>query len=81
MELAGTVALITGGASGLGLATARRVLAGGGKVALLDLPSSAGEAAAAELGDAAIFAPGDVTNPDDVSAALDAAEEIGRAHV
>ena len=42
MKIAGSVAVITGGASGLGRATAERLLAGGGKVALLDLPKSAG---------------------------------------
>ena len=50
MKIDGTVALVTGGASGLGLATARRLLAKGGSVVLLDLPSSAGEAVAEELG-------------------------------
>ena len=42
MKIADSVAVITGGASGLGRATAERFLAGGGKVALLDLPTSAG---------------------------------------
>jgi NAD(P)-dependent dehydrogenase (short-subunit alcohol dehydrogenase family) len=77
MEIADSVALISGGASGLGLATARRLVAAGGKVVLLDLPSSAGEAMAKELGDAARFSAGDVTSADDISAALDVAESLG----
>ena len=77
MKIAGSVALISGGASGLGLATACRIVDGGGQVVLLDLPSSAGEAVAKELGDAARFSPGDVTSADDVSAALDVASSLG----
>jgi NAD(P)-dependent dehydrogenase (short-subunit alcohol dehydrogenase family) len=49
MDIKGTVALITGGASGLGAATARRLFDAGASVVLIDLPSSAGAAFAAEL--------------------------------
>ncbi|MEC5192006.1 MULTISPECIES: SDR family NAD(P)-dependent oxidoreductase [unclassified Arthrobacter] len=49
MDIKGTVALITGGASGLGAATARRLFAAGASVVLVDLPGSAGDALAAEL--------------------------------
>ncbi len=49
MDIKGTVALITGGASGLGAATAGRLFDAGASVVLVDLPSSAGEAYAAEL--------------------------------
>lgn len=49
MDVMGTVALITGGASGLGAATARRLFAEGASVVLVDLPASAGDALAAEL--------------------------------
>ena len=49
MDINGSVALITGGASGLGAATARRLFGAGASVVLIDLPSSAGEAFAAEL--------------------------------
>jgi len=49
MDVLGTVALITGGASGLGAATARRLFAAGASVVLVDLPGSAGESFAAEL--------------------------------
>ncbi|MCW2831291.1 MAG: 3-alpha(or 20-beta)-hydroxysteroid dehydrogenase [Aeromicrobium sp.] len=76
-----TVAIVSGGASGLGLATARRLHAGGAAVAILDLPSSDGDAIAAELGDRAVFAPGDVTSEDDVAAALDAAATLGEVRI
>ena len=66
-------AIVTGGASGLGLATVRRILAGGGKAAILDRPNSAGESVAGDLGGAAIFTPGDVTSEEAVSGALDKA--------
>jgi NAD(P)-dependent dehydrogenase (short-subunit alcohol dehydrogenase family) len=81
MEIADSVALVTGGASGLGLATARRIVAAGGKVVLLDLPSSAGADVAGQLGNAARFSAGDVTCADDVSAALDTAAELGTLRV
>jgi NAD(P)-dependent dehydrogenase (short-subunit alcohol dehydrogenase family) len=64
--------VVSGGASGLGFATARALAARGAHVVLLDLPSSRGAAAARELGDRAVFVPGDVTVEDDVRAALDA---------
>ena len=81
MQITDSVALVTGGASGLGLATARRIVAAGGRVVLLDLPSSAGESVADELGDSARFSPGDVTSADDVTAALDAAAELGTVRI
>lgn len=77
MRIDGISALVTGGASGLGLATARRLVDGGAKVVLLDLPTSEGEARAAELGAAASFVPADVTDDDAVGRALDAAEAGG----
>src|SRR5438045_1814385 len=73
MEIAGSTALVTGGASGLGLATVRRLHGAGASVVILDLPKSDGTGMAKELGDRAAFSPGDVTSPDDVEAALDAA--------
>jgi NAD(P)-dependent dehydrogenase (short-subunit alcohol dehydrogenase family) len=81
MDIAGGVALITGGASGLGLATAKRLVAAGGSVVLLDLPSSAGERVATEIGDAARFAPADVTDEEQVAAALDVADSVGPLRV
>ena len=77
MQLEGSAFAVTGGASGLGLATARRIVKAGGRVTLIDLPAAGGEQAAAELGDAASFAPGDVTDEDAFAAALDAADAQG----
>ena len=77
MEVSGAVALITGGASGLGAATARRLHAAGASVVLMDLPGSKGEDFAAELGDRAVFAPADVTVEDQVQAAVDRAAAFG----
>ncbi|NNH70650.1 SDR family NAD(P)-dependent oxidoreductase [Nocardia uniformis] len=77
MQIRDHVALVTGAASGLGLATARRVVADGGRVVLFDLPEGDGERVARELGAAAVFVAGDVTEEDDVAAALDAADALG----
>ncbi len=84
MDVLGTVALITGGASGLGAATARRLFDAGASVVLVDLPSSAGAAYAAELnaagsgsGGRAAFVPADVTNEAEVQAAVDTAVAFG----
>jgi NAD(P)-dependent dehydrogenase (short-subunit alcohol dehydrogenase family) len=72
-----TVALVTGGASGLGFATATRLTKLGATVVLVDLPSSRGTDAAAELGERAVFAATDVTSEEQVSAALDVALGLG----
>src|SRR5690606_40125929 len=77
MELDGASAVVTGGASGLGLAAARRLTADGAQVVVLDLTTSQGEAAAAELGSRATFVPGDVTRPQDVGAAVGGATSRG----
>ena len=77
MQIAGTVALVTGGASGLGLATVGRLVAGGARAVIADLPSSAGAERAAELGDGVVFAPTDVTDEASVQAAVDAATALG----
>lgn len=77
MDIAGTSALVTGGASGLGAATARRLHDAGAYVVLVDLPRSPGADYAAELGDRAVFVPADVTNPEQVQAAVDAASQGG----
>lgn len=72
MKLDSVVAIVTGGASGLGEATVRTIVAGGGRAAILDRPQSPGEALAAELGPkAAIFVPADVTSEEEVKAAVD----------
>ena len=82
MELNAVKAVITGGASGLGRATATRLAAAGARVALLDRPASAGAEVAKSLGAAAVFTPADVTSADDVVAALDrASAECGGLNV
>ncbi len=83
MEIQGSAAVVTGGASGLGLATARELIAGGGRVAILDLPTSKGAAVAAELGAGkAIFCPCDVTDEGQVEAAVArAVDAFGAIHV
>lgn len=81
MKITGSVALVTGGASGLGLATVQALHAAGAKVAIVDLPSSAGKAVASELGDGAVFTPADVTDPEAVQAAVDAASGLGTLRV
>jgi NAD(P)-dependent dehydrogenase (short-subunit alcohol dehydrogenase family) len=75
VNIDGCAAVITGGASGLGLATAKRLAKAGAHVTILDLPSSAGAEQAAAIGGA--FAPTDVTSEADVSAALDLAARHG----
>ena len=81
MEIAQTVALVTGGASGLGLATVKRLAAAGGKVAILDLPGSDGAAVADEFGDDVVFVPADVTDGDAVEEAVATAAELGTLNV
>lgn len=78
----GLVAVITGGASGLGLATAERLVGQGATAVLLDLPNSDGEAQAKKLGKNCTFAPGNVTSEKDVKEALTLAKEkFGRVDV
>ncbi|MFD4196193.1 3-hydroxyacyl-CoA dehydrogenase [Amycolatopsis thermoflava] len=81
MEVGNAVALVTGGASGLGLATVRELHGKGAKVVIVDLPSSQGEAVAKELGDGVVFAAADVTDEAQVSAALDAAGALGTLRI
>ena len=72
MRLAGIGALITGGASGLGRATAARLANAGSKVVIVDLPSSFGEEVAREIGEGVQFAAADVTDSVAMQAAVDA---------
>jgi 3-hydroxyacyl-CoA dehydrogenase/3-hydroxy-2-methylbutyryl-CoA dehydrogenase len=74
MELASVRAVVTGGASGLGRATAARLATAGGRVAVLDRPASAGADVVKSLAHA-VFTPADVTSADDVSRALETARE------
>ena len=79
MKIEGSVALVTGGASGLGLATAELLASRGAKVVVLDLPRSDGEAVAHRLGGR--FAAADVTSEEEVNSALDLAAEMGRLRI
>lgn len=85
MRIEGVSALVTGGASGLGLASARELVSRGATVVLADLAGSPGAEAAEELNrirdGAAWFVPADVTDPDAFGEALDAAEQRGPLRV
>ena len=75
-------ALVTGGASGLGLATAARIVASGGQVVLLDTDRTQGQAALERLGDAASYIATDVTRESEVDAAVEQAlQRMGRLSV
>jgi NAD(P)-dependent dehydrogenase (short-subunit alcohol dehydrogenase family) len=76
MDLASAKAVITGGASGLGFATAERVIAAGGHVVLMDVNEEQGTAKAAELGDRALFVRTDVSNEDVVKASIKEANDF-----
>jgi NAD(P)-dependent dehydrogenase (short-subunit alcohol dehydrogenase family) len=77
MHVDGISALVTGGASGLGLAAVRRLVDGGASVTVVDLPGSPGEQVAAELGERVWFVPADVTDEQAMAEALDAGEQRG----
>jgi NAD(P)-dependent dehydrogenase (short-subunit alcohol dehydrogenase family) len=68
--------LVTGGASGLGRATAERLLAAGAFVVIADLPTSGGQTVAAQLGDRARFVPADVTDAAQVEEAIGSASKL-----
>ena len=81
MELQGATALVTGGASGLGLACVKALLNAGSRVVLVDLPTSDGGEIAKELGPHASFVPADVTLEDDMRRAFEFAAQIGPLRV
>ncbi|MDX2937775.1 SDR family NAD(P)-dependent oxidoreductase [Streptomyces ipomoeae] len=82
MQIPGSVAVVTGGGGGLGAGAARMLTAHGGRVAILDLPSSPGAETAKELGEQALFLPTDITDPDQVRSAVAATvEAYGRIDV
>jgi 3-hydroxyacyl-CoA dehydrogenase/3-hydroxy-2-methylbutyryl-CoA dehydrogenase len=81
MKIDGMVALVTGGASGLGEATVQALVGAGGRAVILDRPQSAGGELAKSLGAAGLFTPADVTKADEVAAAVAAAvERFGTVH-
>lgn len=82
MRIEGKSALVTGGASGLGRATIEALHEAGAGVVIVDLPHSQGEALAKKLGDRARFAPADVTDTEQVSAAVaTGVEAFGGVHI
>ena len=82
MELNTVVALVTGGASGLGEATVRRLVAGGAKAVIADLNEEKGQALAEELGENVIFVKTNVASEDNVQLAVDTAlEKFGKLTV
>lgn len=81
MELSGASAIVTGGASGLGRATAQALVDGGAHVVIVDLPGPRGEQAAAELGAHARFVPADVADESQVAEAVAAASALAPLRV
>lgn len=76
MDLASAKAVVTGGASGLGLETARQVIAAGGQATLLDMNEEQGAASAADLGERALFVATDVSSEAQVQEAIAKAAEF-----
>jgi NAD(P)-dependent dehydrogenase (short-subunit alcohol dehydrogenase family) len=81
MQLAGTVTLVTGAASGLGLATARGLAAAGASVVLVDLPMTDGATAADSIEGDARFVAADVVDEESTQLAVDRAVELGTLRV
>ncbi|MBW1783316.1 MAG: 3-hydroxyacyl-CoA dehydrogenase [Deltaproteobacteria bacterium] len=82
MEIKNSVAVVTGGASGLGEACIRNFMAKGGKVSILDFAEERGRKIAAELGDGALFCMTDITKEADVQAAVDkTVTQFGEIHI
>jgi NAD(P)-dependent dehydrogenase (short-subunit alcohol dehydrogenase family) len=79
MKLQGAVALVTGGASGLGAATVRRLVTGGAQALIVDRDEARGQALASELG--VSYAKADVSDPAQVEAAVAAASQLGPLRV
>ena len=71
MEIAGKAFVVTGGASGLGAATVRKLVGRGGRVVIADMNEPAGDAFAGELGEGAVFVRTDVTQEADGTRALE----------
>jgi NAD(P)-dependent dehydrogenase (short-subunit alcohol dehydrogenase family) len=79
MKISGSVALVTGGASGLGAATVRRLVAGGAKVVVVDRDEARGMALAGEIG--GVFAKADVTDAAQIEAAIAEAGKLGQLRI
>ena len=77
MQIRDCAVVVTGGASGLGRATAMQLALQGARVAIADLPTSDGAAVAAEIGNGAVFVPADVTSEQDMLAVFSAAATLG----
>jgi len=81
MQIAQSTFIVSGGASGLGEATVRHLIAQGGKVVIADLNELGGRALANELGDNAVFTQVNITSDGDAAAAVELArEEFGALH-
>jgi len=81
MQIAESTFIVSGGASGLGEATARHLIAQGGKVVIADMNELGGRALAAALGDNAVFTQMNITSDGDAAAAVELArEEFGALH-
>jgi len=76
VDFSNSIALVTGGASGLGDAVARSIVESGGKVAILDLDQDKGRELADQLGSSAVFMKADVTSAESVSESVDAAVKL-----
>ncbi len=82
MKIAGTRALVTGGASGLGAATVRRLVGAGARVVIADMNPETGQALERELGEPVRFVVTDVTDEDSMGAAVrTAVEQLGGLHI
>jgi len=82
MDINGKVALVSGGASGLGAATVKMITASGGRVVILDLNENLGQSLAHELGDRARYVRADVSDPNEVEQAVKAATDaFGALHI
>jgi len=82
MKIEGKIEIVTGGASGLGRATAEALVAAGAKVAIWDMNEELGSQVAADLGENAYFTQLNVTDDDAVQAAVqEVVERFGAVHI
>ena len=82
MDIKGKVAVVSGGASGMGLEIVKRLLSLGAKAAIFDMNAAAGEAVVAEFGDSVMFADVNVTSEESVQAGVNATmEAFGAIHI